>query len=356
MNKKSFSFLKKLLDSPSPSGFEQPSQKVWRDYVSGYADEVKVDVMGNNFAYLNGKNKKPLVMLAGHCDEIGLMVKYIDEKGFIYFSTIGGIDPHLIPGKRVKIHTKRGFVLGVVGKKPVHWIDPKDREKVLAVKEQFIDIGVSSEKEAKKYISIGDPITFAVDMDMLKNDAAVARAFDNKVGCFVVAEVLRMIKGSGKRKLNATLVSVSNVQEEVGLRGATTSAYYLNPDVGIAIDVGFATDHPDIDKKLVGNFSLGKGPIIARGPNVNPKVFDILTEVAEKRKIPFQVDGISRETGTDAAVIQLSRSGVATGLISIPLRYMHTSGEVLNLKDLEYTSKLLTEFMFSIDEKTNFTP
>jgi len=356
MNDTSLNFLKKLLDSPSPSGFEQPSQKIWREYVKKFSDEVKTDVMGNSFAYLNGVKKKPLIMLAGHCDEIGLMVKYIDEKGFIYFSTIGGIDPHLIPCKRVKIHTKKGAVLGVVGKKPIHWIDAKDREKVIPIKDQFIDIGVSSEKEAKKYVSIGDPITFALEMETLKNNNAVARAFDNKMGCFIVAEVLRLIRKSYKKKPASTVVSVATVQEEIGLRGATTSAYSINPDVGIAIDVGFATDHPDIDKKQVGDFSIGKGPIIARGPNVNPKIFDMLTEIAGKNKIPYQVDGISRETGTDAAVIQLSRNGVAAGLISIPLRYMHTSSEVLNLLDLVSASKLLAEFVFAIDERTNFIP
>ena len=354
MRPESFAFLQALAAAPSPSGYEQPAQKVFRKYIQSYVDEVHTDVLGNSFGVIKGKGK-PTVMLAGHCDEVGFMVKYIDENGFIYFAPIGGVDDQLLPGKRVWIHGEKGSILGVVGRKPLHLIDPKDREKVVLVHNQFIDIGAKDRKEAERFIKIGDPIIFAESLQTLVGDRVVSRGFDDKVGSFVVAEVLRKI--SRRRERPRCLVyGVSTVQEELGLRGATTSAYQIQPDVGIAIEVGHASDYPDVDKKRVGEHKLGGGPIIARGANVNPVVYELLLKAAKKEKIPVQIVGLPRASATDANVIQLSRQGVATGLVSVPLRYMHTPTEVLSLKDLEATCQLLVGFIYEFKEGMSFIP
>ncbi len=356
MRAASFNFLKSLTEAPSPSGYEQPVQNIFRKYIKNYIDELKTDVLGNTFGLIKGKgNGKPVVMLAGHCDEVGFMVKYIDENGFLYFSAIGGIDDHLLPGKRVWVHTEKGPLTGVIGRKPIHLIEQKDRDKVVPIHNQFIDIGARNKNEASRLVKIGDAITFAGGVDKLLSDRVVSRGFDDKVGSFVVAEVLRTI-GERKERPKCTVYGVSTVQEELGLRGATTSAYQIQPDVGIAVEVGHASDYPEADKKRVGEHKLGAGPIIARGANINPIVYDLLIKTARKNKIPFQIFGAPRATGTDANVIQLSRKGVATGLVSIPLRYMHTPTEVLSLKDLESTCQLLVEFIYALDEKISFIP
>jgi endoglucanase len=356
MQPASFEFLKALAEAPSPSGYEQPAQKVFREYIRGHVDEVQTDVLGNVYGLIKGReNGKPTVMLAGHCDEVGFMVKYIDENGFLYFAPIGGIDDQLLPGKRVWIHAQNGPVMGVVGRKPIHLIDPKDREKVIQFHNQFIDIGAKNKKEAARFIKIGDAITFAGGLEKLIGDRVVSRGFDDKVGSFVVAEVLRRV-GEKKERPWCSVYGVSTVQEELGLRGATTSAYQIQPDVGIAVEVGHASDYPDVDKKRVGEYKLGAGPIIARGANINPLVYELLIKTAKKTKIPVQILGAPRATGTDANVIQLSRKGVATGLVSVPLRYMHTPTEVLSLKDLEATCRILVGFIYELKEQMSFIP
>ncbi len=356
MRPASFEFLKALAEAPSPSGYEQPVQKVFRKYIEAHVDEVKTDVLGNTFGLIKGQGKGILtVMLAGHCDEVGFMVKYIDDNGFLYFSSIGGVDDQLLPGKRVWIHSQKKPVMGVIGRKPIHLIDPKDREKVIQAYNQFIDIGARDKKEAEKLVKIGDPVTFDGGLEKLSGDRIISRGFDDKVGSFVVAEVLRRI-GERKERPRCMVYGVSTVQEELGLRGATTSAYQIQPDIGIAVEVGHASDYPDMDKKRFGEYKLGAGPIIARGANINPAVYDLLIKTAGKMRIPVQILGAPRPTGTDANVIQLSRKGVATGLVSVPLRYMHTPTEVLSLKDLEAACELLVGFIFTLNEKMTFIP
>ena len=356
MRPESFEFLKALAEAPSPSGYEQPVQKVFREYIQDHVDEVQTDVLGNAFGLIKGTGKgKPTVMLAGHCDEVGFMVQYIDDNGFLYFAPIGGVDEQLLPGKRVWGHTQKGPLMGVVGRKPIHLIDPKDREKVAKIHDQFIDIGAKDKKDAKRSVNIGDPITFMGGLEKLLGDRVVSRGFDDKVGSFVVAEVLRRI-GEKKKRPGCTVYGVSTVQEEVGLRGATTSAYQIQPDVGIAVEVGHASDYPEVDKKRVGEHKLGAGPIVARGANINPIVHELLVRTAKKMKIPVQLLGAPRATGTDANVIQLSRKGVATGLVTVPLRYMHTPTEVLSLKDLEATCQLLVRFIYDLKEGMSFIP
>jgi putative aminopeptidase FrvX len=356
MRKESLKFLEQLLDAPSPSGYEQPAQRVFREYVAPFSDEVTTDVMGNVFARLTGKGRDlPRVMIVGHTDEIGLQVKYIDDRGFLYFAAVGGVDAHLTPGKRVNIHTAAGPLAGVIGKKPIHLMDTKDRETVVKLEAQYIDIGSRDKKEAQKLVRVGDAITFESSFTRLQGDRVASRGFDDKAGCFVVAEVLRLVKASGK-KLNVDLYGVSSVQEEIGLRGGTTSCYTVNPDVGICVEVDFATDQPDVEKKHNGEVGLGKGPILARGANINPHLFELLSTAAEKEKIAIQHTASPRATGTDANVMQISRGGVATALVKIPLRYMHTPVETVSLGDLENAARLIVAALGRIKSKDEFIP
>ncbi len=352
MRAKSLSFLKELVNAPSPSGSEQPAQRVVRKYLTGIADEVRTDVMGNVIATLN-PGGRPRLMLAGHCDEIGLMVRYITDEGFVHFSPIGGVDPHLVTGQKVLIHGKDSAVLGVVGKKAIHLMEPDERTKVLQFHQQWIDIGASGREEAEKRIGVGDPITFAHTYDDLFGDFAVARGFDDKMGSWVCAEALRLAK---EAKVSACVVAVSTVQEEIGLRGAHTSAYSVEPEVAIAVDVGHSTDYPDSDKKRVGDVKLGKGPVLHRGANINAVVAEQLFAAAQRKEIPYQMTAVPGGSGTDAWAMQLARGGVATGLVSVPLRYMHTPIEVINLKDLEAAAALLAEFAAGLTEEMSFVP
>ncbi|MDD5070631.1 MAG: M42 family metallopeptidase [Candidatus Omnitrophica bacterium] len=347
MEKESVLFLENLVAKISPSGFEEEASALWQSRTKKYADKIRTDVCGNSIAELNsGSDLK--IMLAGHIDEIGYMIKYIDKEGFLYFACVGGIDAHLVPGQRVWIKTSRNRVLGVIGKKPVHLLRTEEREKVSKIDQLWIDIGANNDKEAKKIVSIGDVAVPAVGFETLSQDKVIGRGFDDKAGAFTVSETMRLLSG---KKIKSAVYGVATVQEEIGLRGAKVSAYGISADIGIAIDVTFATDFPGMDKKSVGEISLGEGPVIARGPNIHPKLFQRLVAVAKSKKIPYQIEAIARATGTDANVIQLTKSGVATALISIPLRYMHTPVEVISLKDLENTAKLLSAFIESCSGK-----
>lgn len=352
MRKESLAFLQQLVDAPSPSGFEQPAQRVVREYASQFAHDVRTDVMGNVIASLNPEGR-PRIMLAGHCDEIGFMVRYINDQGFLHFSPIGGVDPHLVPGQKVYVHGRKGPVLGVVGKKAIHLMEPEERKKVLQFHQQWIDIGAKDRKEAEERVAVGDPITFATSFEVLSGDFAVARGFDDKMGAFVVTEALRL---ASRSKLAAAVFAVSTVQEEIGLRGATTSAFSLNPDIAVAVDVTHASDYPDADKKRFGEVKLGGGPVLHRGANMNPVVAERLIQAAVAKKIPYQMVGVPGPSGTDAWTMQLARGGVATGLVSVPLRYMHTPVEVLHLGDLEAAARLLAAFVASLDPSVDLTP
>jgi endoglucanase len=279
----------------------------------------------------------------------------VDDKGFLYFAAVGGVDAHLTPGKRVNVHTANGPLPGVIGKKPIHLMDAKDRETVVKLEAQYIDIGARDKKEAEKLVRVGDGVTFESAFTRLHGDRVASRGFDYKAGCFVVAEVLRLVKTAGK-KLNVDLYGVSSVQEEIGLRGGTTSSYSVNPDVGICVEVDFATDQPDVEKKHNGEVGLGKGPILTRGANINPRLFELLSTTAEKQKIAIQHTANPRATGTDANVMQISRNGVATALVKIPLRYMHTPIETVSLSDLENAAKLIVAVLDQISSRDEFVP
>jgi len=332
-------FFRTLIDTPSPSGFEERVQHLYLERVKDSVDLTYKDVHGNAFGVINPECEHKL-MLAAHCDEIGLMVSYIDKEGYIYFSTVGGVDPQITQGMPVIIHTAKGPIPGVIGKKPIHLLEEKERQKVARIEEQWIDVGAKDGEEAKSLVQVGDPVTFDISSRRLVGERVTGKGIDDKVGVFVVCEVLREL-GKEKESLAFGVYGVSTVQEELGLRGAKTSAFGINPKIGIAIDVTFASDCPNIDKKKVGDISLGKGPVIARGPNINSKLWMRMKKIAEENNIPHQIQAESRATGTDANVIQTTRSGVVTGLLSIPNRYMHTPSEIVDMQDVENAIRLL---------------
>ena len=335
-------FLTDLLHARSPSGFETEAQAVFDRYVKPSADRYENDALGNRIATLN-PGGDPVLMLAGHIDELGLMITYVNKDGFLYFETIGGHDRTVISGRRVVIQTAAGTVKGVTGKRAVHLMDEGDRKKTPEIHEIWIDIGASTKKEALARVAIGDVATYDHEFDLIHGTIGVARAFDDKAGAYVIGETLiRLAKE--KKKLAASVVAVATVQEEIGTRGATTAAYAVNPQFAIAVDVGHATDHPDCDNRKFGEIKLGGGPIICRGPNINPKIYERLIRAAKRLRIAHQIEGDPRPTGTDARALQMGRGGVATGLVSIPLRYMHTPSEVVDLSDIENAVRLLVAF------------
>lgn len=352
MQQDSFDFLKQLVDTPSPSGYEQRAQRVFRDRVSNYTTDIRTDVLGNVYATMNA-NGSPRIMLAGHSDEIGFQVRYISDDGMLYFGSIGGHDTIVTVGQRVTVHTASGPIPGVLGRTAIHLLEAEERKKTPTLDDLWIDIGAKDKADAESVVTIGDCVTYQHELQRLRGDLCVARGFDDKMGVFVVAEALRLL---AKTSLKAAVIGVSTVQEEVGLRGARTSAYNVNPQIGIATDVGHAIDYPGGDKKKVGDVKLGKGPSITRGANINPIVFDLLVKTAKELGIPYQIHAAPGATGTDANVIQLNRAGVATGLVSVPLRYMHTPNEIINLCDIENAAQLMAGFCERVTDEINWTP
>ncbi len=352
MNADSKQFLKQLVETPSPSGYEHDVQKLVRDRIAPWCDSVRTDVMGNVFG-LRNPDGNPRVMLAGHCDQIGFIVNYITDDGFLHIDPIGGVDPVVATSQRVSITTRNGMVPGVIGRKAIHLMDEDDRKKVPKMDDLYVDIGVSKKDEALELVAYGDAGVFLQPYIELANERAVSMAFDNKMGTWIVTEVLRLLHG---QQFEAGVVGVSTVQEEIGLRGATTSAFSSEADVGIALDVAHGTDTPGIEKKKAGDFKVGGGPIVARGANINPRVFELIVAAAAAEAIPVQVASAARGTGTDANAMQLARGGMATGLLSVPLRYMHTPNELLALEDLENTARLLAAFCARLKRGQDFTP
>jgi endoglucanase len=345
-------FLTDLLRAKSPSGAEAQAQAVFDRHVKPHADSYAGDALGNRLATLNPKGG-PTLMFAGHMDELGLIITYVNKDGFLYFDTIGGHDRTIISGRRVIIQTAAGPVKGVTGKRAIHLMDEADRKKVPEIHEIWIDIGAKSKAEALKRIAIGDVATYDHEFELISGSIGTARAFDNKVGAYVVGEALiRLAKE--KTRPHARVVAVATAQEEIGVRGAQTSAFTVDPHVALIVDVSHATDHPDCDQRKFGETKLGGGPIICRGPNINPKVYDRLVTVARKHKIPYQLEADPRPTGTDARAVQMARGGVACGLVSIPLRYMHTPSEVVDLQDVENCVRLFTSFAKSIARDESF--
>jgi len=344
-------YLKKLVETHGTPGFEERVQAVFRERVEEVCQKVTTDVMGSVTAVKNPEGSVR-VLLDGHSDEIGFLVTYIDDNGYLWFTPSGGWDPEVVISQRVLVHTKEGTLSGVIGKRAIHLLDSDERKKKSELHALWVDIGAENGEEARKVVRVGDQITMDAPFREVLGGRAVAKSFDNRTGLYAVSETLRAVKDD----VEAAVFGVSAVQEEIGLRGARTAAYEIDPQVAIAIDVTHSTDYPDVSKKKFGDLTLGGGPVIGRGPNINNKVFERLVQVAEENEIPYQLEAEGRGTGTDANVIQLTRSGVATGLVSLPLRYMHNPCEMLQLEDLDNLVRLLTVFVESLSEQDDWIP
>ena len=348
-------FLERLLDAAGPSGFEVRPARVWREEAEGFADQVSVDVSGNSVAEVNPAGT-PRVMLAGHIDEIGLQITHIDEKGFLFVDEIGGWDPQVVVGQRVTILTRKHDVPGVVGKKPIHLIEQEERSKASKMKELWVDVGATSRAEALALgIRVGDPMVLATGMIQLAGDRIASRAIDDRIGAYVVLEALRSLASDPP---SAAVAAVATAQEEIGYTGggARTSAYAIDPQVALVVDVTFSTDVPDIEKKELGEHEIGGGPVLSRGSAAHPVVFERLVEAAEAEAIPHTIQAQPKATRTDADAIFLSRAGVPTGLISIPNRYMHSPNELVSLADVAHAVRLIEAFVRRLEPGVDLTP
>ena len=350
MRDASYEFLKNLLSTPGPSGYEGAAAEVWRVEAGEFA-EVRGDRMGNSFATLNGGGT-PRIMLAGHIDEIGLMITHVEEGGLLRFQGVGGWDPQVLVGQRVLVQTDNGEVPGVIGKKAIHVMEADERKKVSEIKSLWIDIGAKDGEEAKEKVRVGDVTVVDQDVLELPNGRVASRSLDNRMGAFVVLEALRLL--SEEENLAAEVVAVASVQEEIGLYGARGAAFGLDPDAAIAVDVTHATDTPGIPKNEHGDHSLGSGPVITRAANLSPVVTDGLIEIAESEGIAYTLEADSRSTSTDADAIQFTRAGIATGLVSAPNRYMHSPNEIVALEDLENCARLIAAYVKGLKKDMDF--
>lgn len=348
----SLEFLKALLHAPSPSGYERPAQEVVRKFAGEFTPEIRTDWHGNVIAAVNPTGS-PRIMLAGHSDQIGLMVKHIDEQGFLWVDAIGGWDLQMLIGQNLQVWGKSGPVAGVIARKAIHLLTPDERKKVPEMKDLWIDIGASDLADAQSVVSVGDPVTFELGFRPLRDGLAAAPGMDNKVGAWTVMRALQIISGKHPQ---AAVFAVSTVQEEIGLRGAMTSAFSIEPHLGIAVDVTHATDCPTLDKKQHGDIRLGAGPVIYRGPNVNPMMHERLVHLAQGNNLKYQVAGLAKAAGNDANVMQISRGGLATAIVAIPNRYMHSPVEVVSLHDLEAAAQLIAAFCLELKQDSDFTP
>lgn len=354
MDETRVSFLQRLIASVGPSGFEQPVQQVIREEIKQYTDEVRTDVHGNVIAALHPTGQ-PRIMLTAHCDELGFLIRYIDDQGFLYFAPLGGFDPSTLPGNRVQVQTPSGPLLGVIGRKPVHTLSQEERGKAPRLSELWIDIGASSKEEAQQLVPLGSVATRAAQLEPMRNDIVVSRALDDRSGIFTVVEAMRRIHAQ-QQQLKAGVFFASTVQEETGLRGAHTSAYGINPLIAIAVDVTFTSDHPGTSKLEIGDVKLNGGPVISLGGHINPRVYQLLVKAAEDAGYAWQISPEASHTGTDTDIIQVQRGGIATGLVSIPCRYLHTGSELASLRDMDQVADVLARFVLAIDEHTNVIP
>ncbi len=335
--------LDQLLRTGAPSGYEAPAAAVWRDAAS-FA-ELTTDGLGSSIATVG--ESAPRLAVVGHIDEIGLVLTHIDEKGFLYFAPIGGWDPQILVGQRVEVRGKDGLVPGVVGRKPIHLLEPDQRKKVVELKGLHIDIGAADRDEAAGLVGVGDPVVIAAEPVRLAGDRLISRSMDNRLGAYVALEALR--RCDERKSLKGSFSAIAAVQEEIGLFGARTSVFEVRPDLALAVDVTHATDAPGVDEKEIGSHPLGSGPAIGRGSTLSPKVHELLVKTAEEAGIEYSVSASGRGTSTDADVIQISRSGIPTGLVSIPLRYMHSPVELVDLGDVEATIELIAAFAAKLD-------
>ncbi len=349
----SIAFLKRLLDTPGPSGFEAAPARVWREEAATFASSVRADVVGNSLATVEGSGG-PTILLAGHIDEIGVIITYIDDNGFVYFEPIGGWDPQVLVAQRMRLMGRNGDVFGVIGKKAIHLIKPDEREKASKITDLWIDIGARTKAEALEQLEIGDAGVIDARMLELPNNRIVSRSIDDRIGAFVVLEALRRYAANPGA---ARVVAAATAQEEIGYSGggARVAAQSVEATMAIAVDVTFATDHPGVEKKELGEHNVGGGPVLTRGSVVSPVAFGLLRDAAQRLSIPFSVHAAGRLTSTDADAMQLTREGVATALLSIPNRYMHSPNEMVSLDDLDRAADVIAEACRAVTSATDFT-
>jgi len=354
-NKKEREFLEELLITPSPTGYEKEGVRVWKDYVSEFADEVVTDAYGSCAAKINMSGDVATVMLEAHCDEIGMVVQHINEQGFVYINKLGGSDSTIARAKKVFIHNKRGRVVGITGNTAIHLQDKKNGGgKQPEWKEIYVDIGVSSKEEALELVQVGDPITYATDTEFLNDDLLSARAIDNRIGGYVIAEALKRIQAR-KKDLKVNVIALNSVQEEVGGFGARMMSYRFMPDVALVTDVTHATDTPGIDQKEHGTVELGNGPTVQHGGANHPKVVEFIEEVCEKNKIDVQHEATSVRTGTDTDSIFYQQTGIPSALLSTPLRYMHSPVELVSMNDVEKLIQIMVESVMAMSPDQTFS-
>lgn len=347
----SIPFLKQLLSTPGPSGDEAAPARVWRNEAATFADEVSADVRGNSFAILRGGELR--VLLAGHVDEIGIMISYIDDEGYLYFGPIGGWDVQVLVGQRIRLLGIAGEVIGVVGKKPIHLMEGEEREKASKIRDLWIDIGVKSRAEAAERVRVGTVGVIDTTIEELPNGRLVSRSLDNRIGAFTVLEALRIL---ATERPHATVAAVATAHEETSAAGARTASFSFDPQVAIAVDVTYATDHPGSDKKQYGDVRLGAGPVLSRGSANSPVLYEMLLATAEKEGIPYSLQITPRYTGTDADEIHVVRGGIASAVISIPNRYMHTPNEMIDLSDVKHAAQLIAAFVRTLTPETDLIP
>lgn len=331
--------LNSLITAAGPSGHETSPAAAWRAGCEAFADEVGSDVVGSSFARVRGHANGPTLAIVGHIDEIGIHVSHIDDSGYLRFGQVGGWDPAVLIGQRVRLTTRDGTVRGVIGRKPIHLLKDEDRKKVPDTKDLHIDIGAEDADEARTMVRIGDVAVIDADPLELPHGRVVSRALDNRIGCYVAAEAARLVAESGGAP--GDVVAMAVAQEETTFAGSRTSAFAHAPDLAIAVDLTFATDQPGVELGEITKHTLGSGPVIARGTTLHPLIFELLHETAETEEIPFTVESLGRGTGTDADAIHVSRAGIPTGLVSVPCRYMHSPVELASLDDIGAAARLI---------------
>lgn len=341
-----------LLSAPGPSGHESAPAKVWREHCSSFAQDVGGDLVGSSFARVPGTAGGLTVAVVGHIDEIGLHVSHIDDDGYLRFGQVGGWDPGVLIGQRVRLRTREGDVPGVIGRKPIHLLKDDDRKKVPELKELHIDIGAKDAEEASGLVRIGDVAVIDAEPMEFRHGRIVSRSLDNRVGCYVAAEAARLVAEAGGAPGDVLALAVA--QEETTFAGARTSAFAHKPDVAVVVDLTFATDQPGVELGPITRHPMDSGPVIARGTTLHPLVFERLYEAAEAEEIPFTLESLGKGTGTDADAIHFSRAGVATGLISVPCRYMHSPVEMVSVADCDAAARLIAAFARRLEPGTSF--
>ncbi|MHA1784793.1 MAG: M42 family metallopeptidase [Candidatus Helarchaeota archaeon] len=349
-----FQLMKEISEAAGVAGFEDEIRNLIKNKIKDQADDIFTDRLGNLFAVKNGTKNNPTILFSAHMDNIGFMINHITDKGFLRIVPVGGMSTRILPATRVKIFSSKTEKIynGVIGEKAIHLLDAEERKKLSKFHDLFVDMGARNKDDAKELVNEGDYVVFDEICKRLGSSSSLitSKGLDDRAGCVVLIKLLQALK---EETFDGKVVILFSTQEEIGVRGATVGAYRINPDIGFAVEVTHAIDFPGSNKDKEGDVVIGNGGVIAVGPNIHPKISKLAIKTAQEKKIDYQVEVEPRPTGTDARIIQMTREGVAAGLISVPLRYMHTPSEVLDLEDIEKTVRLLVEIIKNIKSNIN---